>query len=62
MADSERLDQRAMIAEDQRNLERALEAARKRKAKSAGDRQIAEELEKMAGVQDLDDPQRYHGS
>jgi len=58
----ERLDERAMVEEDKRNLERALERARKRKTKSAGDRQIAEKLEEMAGTQDLADPRRYHGS
>jgi len=62
MAKRERVDERAMIEEDKRNLQRTLENVRKQKKKNAGDRQIEERLEEMAGTQDLDDPRRYHGS
>jgi hypothetical protein len=62
MARGERLDQRAMVAEDRRTLERALAKARQQKDKNAGDRQIEERLNEMAGSQDLEDPKRYHGS
>jgi len=62
MPKPERPDERAMVEQDKRNLERALAKVRKQKKKSAGDRQIEAQLEEMAGTQDLDDPQRYHGS
>jgi hypothetical protein len=62
MAKAERVDERAMVEQDKRTLERALTKVRKKKQKSAGDRQIEKQLEKKAGVQDLDDPKRYHGS
>ncbi|MFL4969681.1 MAG: hypothetical protein ACJ8FU_15570 [Xanthobacteraceae bacterium] len=62
MPNPERPDERAMVEQDKRNLERALAKVRKQKKKSAGDRQIEAQLEEMAGTQDLDDPQRYHGS
>ena len=62
MPNPERPDERAMVEQDKRNLERALTKVRKQKKKSAGDRQIEAQLEEMAGTQDLDDPQRYHGS
>ena len=62
MPDPEHPDERAMLEEDKRNLARALAEARSKKNKSAGDRQIEAQLEDMAGTQDLDDPQRYHGS
>jgi hypothetical protein len=62
MPKGERLDERAMVEHDKRTLERALADMRKRKKKSAGDRQIEAQLEEMAGAQDLEDPQRYHGS
>jgi hypothetical protein len=62
MPKPESVDERAMVEEDKRNLERALADVRKRKNKSAGDRQIEAQLTEMAGAQDLDDPQRYHGS
>jgi hypothetical protein len=62
MAKPERPDERAMVEEDKRSLERALVRMRKQKRKSAGDRQIEAQLEEMAGAQDLDDPRRYHGS
>jgi len=62
MARGERLDQRAMMAEDRRTLERALAKARQQKDKNAGDRPIEERLNEMAGTQDLEDPKRYHGS
>jgi|GraSoiStandDraft_45_1057281.scaffolds.fasta_scaffold767320_2 hypothetical protein len=62
MPNPERPDERAMVEQDKRNLERALAKVRKQKKKSAGDRQIEAQLEEMAGTQDLDNPQRYHGS
>jgi hypothetical protein len=62
MARGERLDQRAMVAEDRRSLERALAKVRQQKDKNAGERQIEERLNEMAGSQDLEDPKRYHGS
>jgi hypothetical protein len=62
MADLERVNERAMVAEDQRTLERARKAVRGKKNKDAGDRQIAERLDRMTGAADLNDPQRYHGS
>jgi hypothetical protein len=62
MADPESPDQRAMLEEDKRNLARALDKVRNKKNNNAGDRQIEAQLEDMAGTQDLDDPQRYHGS
>jgi hypothetical protein len=62
MARDDPPDERAMIQEDQRRLDRARKEARRKGKKSAGDRQIAEQLDKMSGAADLDDPQRYHGS
>jgi hypothetical protein len=62
MPKPESVDERAMVEEDKRNLERALADVRKKKKKSAGDRQIEAQLTDMAGTQDLEDPQRYHGS
>jgi hypothetical protein len=62
MANPERPDERAMLEEDKRNLARALAKVRGKKNKNEADRQIEAKLEEMAGTQDLDDPQRYHGS
>jgi hypothetical protein len=62
MPKPERPDERAMVEQDKRTLERALKKVRKQKNKSAGDWQIEAQLEEMAGTQDLEDPQRYHGS
>jgi hypothetical protein len=62
MAKTETPDERAMVEEDKRTLERALKKVRKKKSKNAGDRQIEDRLENMTGAADLDDPQRYHGS
>jgi hypothetical protein len=62
MAKAEQPDERTMVAEDQRRLERARKEARRKSKKSAGDRQIADQLENVSGEADLDDPQRYHGS
>ena len=62
MATTERPNEKAMVAEDERTLERARKQARRKGKKSAGERQIAERLEDMTGTTDLDDPQRYHGS
>jgi hypothetical protein len=62
MATTERPNEKAMVAEDKRTLERARKQARRKGKKSAGERQIAERLEDMTGTADLDDPQRYHGS
>ena len=56
------VNERAMVAEDQRTLERTRKAVRRKKNKDAGDRQIAEQLDAVSGTPDLDDPQRYHGS
>ena len=58
----ERVNERAMVAEDQRTLERTRAAIERKKNKSAGDRQIAEQLEAVSGTADLNDPQRYYGS
>jgi hypothetical protein len=62
MAKAESPDERAMVEEDKRTLERALKKVRNKKKKNAGDRQIEEQLEHMTGAADLGDPQRYHGS
>jgi hypothetical protein len=62
MATAQRPNETAMVAEDKRTLEQARKKARRKKTKSAGERQIAERLESMTGAADLDDPQRYHGS
>jgi hypothetical protein len=62
MPNPEHPDERAMLEEDKRNLARALAKVRGKKNKNEGDRQIEAQLEEMAGTQDLDDPQRYHGS
>jgi hypothetical protein len=59
---ADRVNERAMVAEDQRTLERTRRAIDKKKNKDAGDRQIAAQLEAVSGTADLDDPQRYHGS
>ena len=56
------VNERAMVAEDERTLERTRKAIAKKKHKDAGDRQIAEQLEAVSGTPDLEDPQRYHGS
>jgi hypothetical protein len=62
MARNERAEERAMVEADQRRLERARKELRRKSKKSAGDRQIAEQLENVSGTADLDDPQRYNGS
>jgi len=59
---AERVNERAMVAEDRRTLARALAKMQRKKQKDAGDRQIEEQLEEMSGSQDLKDPKRYHGS
>jgi hypothetical protein len=59
---ADRVNERAMLAEDQRSLQRARQTIRKKQDKDAGDRQIAEQLDAMIGSADLHDPQRYHGS
>jgi hypothetical protein len=56
------VNERAMVAEDQRTLERTRKAVARKKNKSRGDEQLAERLDEMIGTADLDDPQRYHGS
>jgi len=62
MAKTEPIDERARADEDRRTLERALKRSRKKRGKDAGERQIAERLQKVAGEPDLADPQRHHGS
>jgi hypothetical protein len=62
MRKAEHPDEAAMIEQDKRTLERARKELRRKSKKSAGDRQIAEQLENVSGTADLDDPQRYHGS
>ena len=59
---AERVNERAMLAEDQRTLERTRTSIERKKNKTAGDRQIADQLEAVSGTADLNDPQRYHGS
>ena len=59
---AEHPDERAMVEADKLSLERARKQVRRKKKKTAGDRQIAERLDEMAEAPDLDDPQRYHGS
>ena len=62
MADDDNPTASAMVQEDKRTLKRALDKARAKKKKNAGDRQIEEQLEHMVGSADPADPQRYHGS
>ncbi len=50
------------VADDMRSIEAARKRAAKRKDASAADRQIAEQLEKLSGVQAPEDPERSHGS
>jgi hypothetical protein len=59
---ADRVNERAMVAEDQLTLERTRTAIEKKKHKSPGDQQIVEQLEAVSGPADLNDPQRYHGS
>jgi hypothetical protein len=58
----DRVNERAMVAEDRRSLEQARTTLDRKKNKDAGDRQIAEQLEAVSGTPDMNDPQRYHGS
>jgi len=62
MATVESRDERALVEHDKRTLERAIRQVRNQTRKSAGDRQILDQLEKAARAPDLDDPRRYHGS
>lgn len=62
MAKAESPDERAMLEEDKRMLQQALAKMRRKKQKNAGDEQIEQQLEEMAGTPDLENPQRYHGS
>jgi hypothetical protein len=62
MARNEQPDERTMVEEDRLRLGRALKDARRKKKNDAGAKDIADQLERVIGPPDLDDPQRFHGS
>jgi hypothetical protein len=54
------VDERARYGEDLRNLQRVKDDAAN--SDSAADREIAEQLDKLAELRDVDDPERVAGS